>query len=123
MKFIYQELSEDGAFISAQLKGNEVGYSLVLAKAGNSLRRDNVNRHFQGEISNTQRHSSWNAMREPANLAAEQYLSPECGDARPTNDLLAAFHSKRNRPSSTLQRPTLVEPAPTAQSTPVSGRR
>jgi len=123
VKFIYQELSEDGAFIPAQLKGNEVGYSLVLAKAGNSLRRDNVNRHFQGEISNTQRHSSWNAIRELAHLAAEQYLAPDCGGARLTNDLLAAFHSRLNRPSSTLQRPTLVEPAPTAQSRPFSGRR
>ena len=34
VKFIYQELPEDGAFITAQLAGNEVVYSVVLTKAG-----------------------------------------------------------------------------------------
>ena len=33
VKFIYQELPEDGAFITAQLEGNEVVYSVVLTKA------------------------------------------------------------------------------------------
>ena len=32
VKFIYQELLEDGAFITAQLEGNEVVYSVVLPK-------------------------------------------------------------------------------------------
>jgi hypothetical protein len=38
VKFIYQELPEDGAFITAQLAGNEVVYSVVLTKAKNPVR-------------------------------------------------------------------------------------
>ena len=33
VKFIYQELPEDGAFITAQLAGNELVYSVVLTQA------------------------------------------------------------------------------------------
>jgi hypothetical protein len=29
VKFVYQELPEDGAFLTAQLEGNEVAYSVV----------------------------------------------------------------------------------------------
>jgi hypothetical protein len=51
VKFIYQELPEDGAFITAQLAGNEVVYSIVLTKAGNPLSREDVESHFKGELS------------------------------------------------------------------------
>jgi hypothetical protein len=51
VKFIYQELPEDGAFITAQLEGNEVVYSVVLTKAGNPLSREDVESHFKGELS------------------------------------------------------------------------
>jgi hypothetical protein len=51
VKFIYQELPEDGAFITAQLAGNEVVYSVVLSKAGNPLRREAVESHFKNEFS------------------------------------------------------------------------
>jgi hypothetical protein len=51
VKFIYQELPEDGAFLTAQLAGNEVVYSVVLTKAGNALSRADVESHFKGEIS------------------------------------------------------------------------
>jgi hypothetical protein len=51
VKFIYQELPVDGAFITAQLAGNEVVYSVVLAKAGNPLSREDVESHFKGELS------------------------------------------------------------------------
>ncbi|HEV3252950.1 MAG TPA: hypothetical protein VG033_00980 [Candidatus Acidoferrales bacterium] len=51
VKFIYQELPEDGAFITAQLAGNEVVYSILLAKAGNPLSRANVESHFHAELS------------------------------------------------------------------------
>jgi hypothetical protein len=51
VKFIYQELSEDGAFITAQLEGNEVVYSVVLTNAGNPLSHEAVESHFQGELS------------------------------------------------------------------------
>ena len=51
VKFIYQELPDDGAFISAQLARNEVVYSVVLTNAGNPLSREDVVSHFEGELS------------------------------------------------------------------------
>ena len=51
VKFIYQELPEDGAFITAQLEGNEVVYSVVLTKARNPPSREDVESHFEGELS------------------------------------------------------------------------
>ncbi len=51
VKFVYQELPEDGAFITAQIEGHEVVYSVVLSKAGNPLSREDVEGHFQGELS------------------------------------------------------------------------
>jgi len=51
VKFIYQELPEDGAFISAQIAGHEVVYSVILTKAGNPLSRADVEGHFKGELS------------------------------------------------------------------------
>jgi hypothetical protein len=51
VKFIYQELPEDGAFITAQLAGNEVVYSILLAKVGNPLSREDVESRFKGELS------------------------------------------------------------------------
>ena len=51
VKFICQELPKDGAFISAQVEGNEVVYSVVLTKAGNPLSHEAVESHFQGELS------------------------------------------------------------------------
>ena len=51
VKFIYQELAENGAFITAQIAGNEVVYSVVLAKAGNPLSREDVESHFKDVLS------------------------------------------------------------------------
>jgi hypothetical protein len=51
VKFIYQELPDDGAFITAQLEGNEVVYSVVLTNARNPLSREDVESHFKGELS------------------------------------------------------------------------
>ena len=51
VKFIYQELPDDGAFITAQIAGNEIVYSVVLMKAGNPLSREDVEGHFKGELS------------------------------------------------------------------------
>jgi hypothetical protein len=51
VKFIYQALPEDGAFITAQIAGNEVVYSVVLTKARNPLSREDVESHFKGELS------------------------------------------------------------------------
>ena len=51
VKFIYQELPEDGAFITAQIAGNEVVYSVLLTKAKNPLSRGDVESRFKGELS------------------------------------------------------------------------
>jgi hypothetical protein len=51
VKFIYQELPDDGAFITAQLERNEVVYSVVLTKARNPLSREDVESHFRDELS------------------------------------------------------------------------
>jgi hypothetical protein len=50
VKFIYVGLPDDGALITAQLAGNEVVYSVILAKAGNPLGREDVESHFNGEL-------------------------------------------------------------------------
>jgi hypothetical protein len=50
VKFVYQELPEDGAFITAQIERNEVVYSVVLAEAKNPLSREDVERHFKREL-------------------------------------------------------------------------
>jgi hypothetical protein len=51
VKFIYQELPGDGAFITAQIEGNEVVYSVVLTKARNPLSREDVESDFERELS------------------------------------------------------------------------
>jgi hypothetical protein len=51
VKFIYQELPKDGAFITAQIGGNEVVYSVVLTNVRNPLSREDVESHFRGELS------------------------------------------------------------------------
>ena len=51
VKFIYQELPVDGAFITAQLAGNEVVYSVVLTNARNPLSREHIESRFKGELS------------------------------------------------------------------------
>ena len=50
VKFIYQELPGNGAFMTAQLAGNEVVYSVLLAKAKNPLTREDVESHFKAEL-------------------------------------------------------------------------
>jgi hypothetical protein len=50
VKFIYQELPTDGAFITAQIAGSEVVYSMVLTKAGKPLSREYVESRFKGEL-------------------------------------------------------------------------
>jgi hypothetical protein len=51
VKFTYQELPVDTAFITAQVAGNEVVYSVVLTKAKIPLSREDVESHFGGEPS------------------------------------------------------------------------
>lgn len=51
VKFTYQELPVDTAFITAQISGNEVVYSVVLTKTKIPLSREAVESHFKGELS------------------------------------------------------------------------
>jgi len=51
VKFIYQELPKDGAFLSAQIAGNEVVYSIILTKVRNPVSREDVEIRFEGELS------------------------------------------------------------------------
>jgi hypothetical protein len=51
VKFVYQELPEDSAFITAQLAGNEIVFSVVLTNAKNPLTREDVESHFNDELS------------------------------------------------------------------------
>jgi hypothetical protein len=51
VKFIYQELAEDAAFITAQLAGNEVVYSVVLTKVRYPLIHEDVENRFKDELS------------------------------------------------------------------------
>jgi hypothetical protein len=50
VKFIYQELPHEGAFMTAQLAGNKVVYSILLANAGNPLTHQEVESHFEAEL-------------------------------------------------------------------------
>jgi hypothetical protein len=50
VKFIYQELPDDGAFITAQIAGNKVVYSIVLTKVRIPLSREDVEGHFESEL-------------------------------------------------------------------------
>ena len=49
VKFTNQELT-DRAFITAQIEGNKVVYSVVLTNAENPLSRGEVENQFEGEL-------------------------------------------------------------------------
>ena len=51
VQFTYQELLDDGKFLTAQVEGNEVVYSILLAHARNPLNREQVESRFEGELS------------------------------------------------------------------------
>ena len=51
VKFIYQELPDSGAFLSAQVAGNEVVYSVILTRVRKLLSREDVESHFEAELS------------------------------------------------------------------------
>jgi len=50
VKFTNQELDEK-AFLTAQVEGNKVVYSIVLTSAKNPLSREEVETYFAGELS------------------------------------------------------------------------
>jgi len=51
VKFTNQELLKDTAFITAQVEGNKVVYSIVLTSVKTPLSRGDVESHFEGELS------------------------------------------------------------------------
>jgi len=51
VKFTIQELPDDGVFITAQIEGNEVVFSIVLTTGKNPLSRGDVEKHFESELS------------------------------------------------------------------------
>ena len=51
VKFTNLELPEDVAFITAQLEGNKVVYSIILNEAIKPLSHTEVENNFQGEFS------------------------------------------------------------------------
>ena len=51
VKFTNQELPNEWMFITAQVEGNKVVYSIVLTNAGNPLSREEVESRFEGELS------------------------------------------------------------------------
>jgi hypothetical protein len=50
VKFTNQELDEK-AFLTAQVEGNKVVYSIVLNNTKNPLSREEVETYFEGELS------------------------------------------------------------------------
>jgi hypothetical protein len=50
VKFTRQELDES-AFLTAQVEGNKVVYSILLSNAKNPLSREEVENHFEDELS------------------------------------------------------------------------
>ncbi len=59
VKFICQDLPEDAAFITAQLEGNAVVYSVLLTKAKKPLSREDAESHFKSELSMKSYGSIW----------------------------------------------------------------
>jgi hypothetical protein len=51
VKFTYQELPDGGAFITAQIEGNRVVFSVFLTKIEKTQIRETVESHFEGELS------------------------------------------------------------------------
>jgi hypothetical protein len=51
VKFTYEELTEDRAFITAQIGGNEVVYSVILTEVTKQPNREEIESHFEHELS------------------------------------------------------------------------
>ena len=51
VKFTIQELPDDGVFMTAQIEGNWVVYSIILTEEQDPLNREEIERHFDGELS------------------------------------------------------------------------
>jgi len=49
VKFTYEDLSDGKAFLTAQIAGHDVVYSVLLRHAEHPFNRDRVERHFDYE--------------------------------------------------------------------------
>ena len=50
VEFTYLELSDGGAFLTAQIGGHEVVYSVILDAVQDPFNREDVERHFEREL-------------------------------------------------------------------------
>jgi len=50
VKFTRQKLADDWVFITAQIEGNKVVYSVILTNEKNALSSREVESHFEGEL-------------------------------------------------------------------------
>jgi hypothetical protein len=50
VKFTFQELPDDHAFITAQIAGNKVVYSIVLTGVRNPLSHEDIEANFKVEL-------------------------------------------------------------------------
>jgi len=50
VKFTYEDLADGGAFLTAQIAGHEVVYSVVLGRTREPFSRARVERHFEREF-------------------------------------------------------------------------
>lgn len=50
VRFTYQDLPDGGAFLTAQFSGHEVVYSVILHRAAESFKREDVEEHFWREL-------------------------------------------------------------------------
>jgi hypothetical protein len=50
VKFTYWEFPDGGAFLTAQIAGHEVVYSIILGQTEHPFSRQDVERHFEYEL-------------------------------------------------------------------------
>jgi hypothetical protein len=50
VKFTIQKLLDNRVFMTAQIAGNKVVYSIILTTAKDPLSREEIERHFEGEV-------------------------------------------------------------------------
>jgi hypothetical protein len=88
VKFIYLELPDHGAFITAQLAGNEVVYSIVLTEARIPLSREDVESHFKGELTTKEHHSTLGLQTDPLGDSRSRWWlhAAGAGDLSPSDD-------------------------------------
>lgn len=53
VKFTYWELPDGAVFLTAQIAGHEVVYSVILSEAEHPFSRQGVERHFEDELGPT----------------------------------------------------------------------